>query len=81
MDTNTKCTGNCMNCIPLQRGFCASQLAYNNMRAIEALSKEISSLGKKMESIQSNEALLFNPTVYGNGTEKTKAHKGDGAEE
>lgn len=81
MEANNKCTGNCMNCIPLQRGFCASQLAYNNMKAIEALSKEIGSLSQKIESIQNNEALLFDPTGNDGASEHIDAQKGDGAEE
>lgn len=60
---NTTCNGNCMGCAMLQRQFCASQLAYNNMKMLESLMQEINSLKEKVSELQkeNNESILFNP--------------------
>ena len=60
---NTTCNGNCMGCAMLQRQFCASQLAYNNMKMLESLMQEINSLKEKVGELQkdNNESILFNP--------------------
>lgn len=74
-----KCSGNCLNCLPAQRAYCASQHAYSNMKVLDMLTKtvldmqgEISIIKEKIEAIQNNEANIFDP----NGI----AQKGDGAE-
>lgn len=58
-----RCSGNCKNCIAFQRQFCASQLAYNNMKQIEALTAQVLALTEKIESMQSSDDLLFNPST------------------
>lgn len=69
------CTGNCLNCNPQQRTYCASQHALSNMRVLDkvmetltGMREEISvmkgtiaELTKKIEAIQNNEADIFDP--------------------
>ena len=50
-----------MKCIPFQRQYCAAQLGYNNMRLLESLTAERRHLREKVEALQNNESLLFNP--------------------
>ena len=76
-----QCTGDCLKCFPAQRQYCASQHAYNSMRMIERMEQKITDienhfrdLTKMVESIQDNEATLFNPL----GQEI--AQEGEGAE-
>ncbi len=57
-----RCTGNCMNCIAYQRQFCASQLAYSNMRQLEQLSNQVKVLTEKIEAMQNTDAVLFAPS-------------------
>ena len=73
------CTGNCKLCNLYQRQYCASQIAYTNMRMLERMEQEIvilksvtRKLNEKLEAIQNNEALLLDPTT---------AQEGDGAKE
>lgn len=58
-----KCTGNCMACTIFQRQYCASQLAYSNMRMLEQLQQTVTNLQQKIEAMQNNEAALFYPTL------------------
>ena len=82
-----KCSGNCLNCQPAQRAYCASQHAYSNMRVLDSLMEivlgmqsDVKVLKEKIEAIQSNEALVFDP----NKEEKSEipnnpiAQEGDG---
>ena len=62
-ENQSKCTGNCMACTILQRQYCASQLAYSNMRMLEQMQNEITNIEKKIEAMQNNEATLFYPTI------------------
>ena len=69
-ENQMKCTGNCMDCTVYQRQFCASKLAYNNMRMIGEMSKIITSMNEsitalsdKVEAMQNNEGTLFEPTL------------------
>ena len=81
-ENQTKCTGNCMACTILQRQYCASQLAYSNMRMLEQVQKELADIEKKIEAMQNNEATLFYPTIEDsvyNQQEETIAQSGDGA--
>ena len=73
-----RCTGNCINCTVLQRQYCASQLAYSNMRMLELLDQKLTNMQEKIEAIQSNEGTLFYPTMTEEETEHT-AQNGDGA--
>lgn len=70
------CTGDCRACTVIQRGYCASQLAYNNMGLISTLTgmikaaqDEIKALAARLDAIQDGEL-----------KEPKKAQKGDGAE-
>ena len=65
-----KCSGNCLNCQPAQRAYCASQHAYSNMRVLDMVVKavldmqgEVSLIREKIESIQNNEASIFDPNA------------------
>lgn len=89
MDNQFKCTGNCLNCIPAQRNYCASQHSYSNMKVLDAMMTELLSmkdginvLSEKIEAIQSNEASIFDPNAKLssdlNLVEDT-AQEGDGA--
>ena len=73
------CTGNCLQCFPAQRQYCASQHAYSNMKVldkvmetlasmqqqIETMQGSVKELAEKIEAIQSNEADVFNPSGEG----------------
>ncbi|SEA79491.1 hypothetical protein SAMN04487851_11453 [Prevotella sp. tc2-28] len=72
-----KCSGNCLQCLPAQRAYCSSQHAYSNMKVLDMVAKavlsmqgEISVIKEKIETIQNNEANIFDPSI---------AQKGDGA--
>ena len=61
-----KCPGNCLQCLPAQRQYCASQHAYSNMmvldRVMETLTKmqgAIQEISVKIEAIQNSEAAVF----------------------
>ena len=81
MAENFKCTGNCLNCLPAQRGYCASQQAYSNMKVLDtmmgtllSMQGDIKALSEKIEAIQNNEASVFDPSHV------EIAQIGDGAE-
>lgn len=70
-----KCPGNCLQCLPAQRQYCASQHAYSNMLVldkvmetlvgmqgqIEALQGTVKDLASKIEAIQNSESTVFDP--------------------
>ena len=67
-ENNFKCSGNCLNCSPAQRTYCASQHAYSNMKVLDSvmgaileLKSEVSEMKAKIEALQNNEAMLFDP--------------------
>lgn len=60
-DIQSKCTGNCMACTIFQRQYCASQLAYSNMRMLEQMQQTVKNLSDKIDAIQNSEAALFDP--------------------
>lgn len=62
-ENQSKCTGNCMACTIFQRQYCASQLAYSNMRMLEQIQQTVKNLSDKIDAMQSNEAALFDPTA------------------
>ena len=62
-DNQSKCTGNCMACTILQRQYCASQLAYSNMKMLEQMQQAVADIKKKVEEMQNNEGSLFYPTI------------------
>lgn len=83
MEQNFRCSGNCLNCQPAQRGYCASQHAYSNMKVLDKLMGEILEIKAKVEAIQNNEATVFAPVCNDSEVEpvKEKAQSGDGADE
>lgn len=69
-----QCTGDCLKCIAVQRQYCASQHSYNSMRilqgltaAVEVLSSTVEDLKTKIDAIQGNEALVFDPNEEPSG--------------
>jgi hypothetical protein len=74
-----QCSGNCLNCQPAQRQYCASQHSFSNMKVLdnmmELLKKmqadmlvmqgSITEMAAKVEAIQNNEASVFSPNGEG----------------
>ena len=74
-----KCPGNCLQCLPAQRQYCASQHAYSNMKVldkimeallcmksqIETMQGTVAELSAKIEAIQNGEAAVFDPNGDG----------------
>ena len=74
-----QCSGNCLNCLPAQRQYCASQHSYSNMKVLDnmteilkkmqtdmlAMQGSIIEMAAKVEAIQSNEASVFAPNGEG----------------
>ena len=65
-----KCSGNCLNCQPAQRAYCASQHAYSNMKVLDqmmgiviSMQGDIKEMKEKIEAIQNNEASVFDPNT------------------
>lgn len=72
-----RCPGNCLQCLPAQRQYCASQHAYSNMLVLDkvmetlnAMQSQIATmqgtvqeLTAKIEAIQNSEAAVFDPNV------------------
>ena len=70
-----KCPGNCLQCLPAQRQYCASQHAYSNMKVldkimetllgmktqIDTMQGTVAELSAKIEAIQNREASVFDP--------------------
>lgn len=70
-----QCSGNCLNCIPQQRAYCASQHSYSNMRVLDKVMEiitdmkeqirvmqgEVKEMTLKIEAIQNSEADIFDP--------------------
>jgi len=56
-----QCSGNCLNCAPAQRGYCASQHAYSNMKVLDKMMEAINKIAEKIEAIQNSEACVFDP--------------------
>ena len=74
-----KCPGNCLQCLPAQRQYCASQHAYSNMKVldkvmeallnmrnqIDAMQGTVEELSAKIDAIQNGEASVFDPNGEG----------------
>ena len=58
-----KCTGNCLNCLPAQRAYCASQHAYSNMKVLDSVMEKLLDIQKKLEAMQNSEASVFDPNA------------------
>lgn len=67
-----RCTGDCLQCSPVQRQYCSSQLAYNNLKVLERLEERLDVLSEQLESMDMEEAPLINPI-------RDHAQEGDGA--
>lgn len=88
-----KCPGNCLQCLPAQRQYCASQHAYSNMKVldkimetllgmknqIDSMQGTVAELSAKIEAIQNGEASVFDPNGEGElfPKEFAKADKGE----
>ena len=70
-----KCTGDCLKCHPNQRQYCAAQFTFNTMKMVEEMQETVNGMKEKIEAMQNNEALLFDPTHI----ENEQAQSGDGA--
>ena len=82
-----QCSGNCLNCLPAQRAYCASQHAYSNMKVLDkimemlgkvqedmtAMQNTVNDLAAKIDAIQSSEATVFNPSGEGELFQKETA--------
>lgn len=69
------CSGNCLQCSPAQRAYCASQHAYSNMKVLDkmvtmldkmqadmdTLQNSVLEIAAKVEAIQNSEATVFDP--------------------
>ena len=59
------CTGDCKKCNIYQRGYCSSQIAYNNMNMLAGVQKSMDSLSERMarleEKLEHSEAELIIP--------------------
>lgn len=87
-----KCSGNCLQCLPAQRAYCASQHAYSNMKVLDtmmgiviAMQGDINTLSEKIEAIQNSEASVFDPNSEtlmpkSVSVSENTAQSGDGAE-
>lgn len=82
-----RCSGNCLQCQPAQRAYCASQHAYSNMKVLDqmmgivlGMQSDIKTLSEKIEAMQNNEADIFIPSLEEKEEEKI-AQEGVGAEE
>lgn len=70
-----QCSGNCLNCQPAQRQYCASQHSFSNMKVLDnmmeilkkmgtdmlAMQGTLADMAAKIEAIQNNEASVFAP--------------------
>ena len=84
-EKTSQCSGNCLNCIPAQRAYCASQHAYSNMKVLDAImdiiihmQEELKNLNEKIEAIQNNEGSVFDPNAE---CDDDIAQEGAGAKE
>lgn len=82
---NFKCSGDCMNCHPSQRAYCASQFTYNTMRMVENMQQTIltmqgsmEDMNVKIEALQEEKVEVFDPTKKG---KTTITQDGDGVKE
>lgn len=66
-----QCTGDCLKCSPVQRQYCSSQIAYNNLKALERLEVCVEDISKKIEMMEIEDAPLINPM-------KETTQEGDG---
>lgn len=73
--TQFQCTGNCLNCIPQQRTYCAAQHSFSNMKVLDRMMEEIigikdsiatmkadaKEMTARIEAMQNSEAYIFDP--------------------
>lgn len=62
MEENTQqnkgCTGDCKMCSIMQRGYCSSQIAYNNMQLLGSLQEQMKALSEKFSAMQGDTELV-----------------------
>lgn len=87
---NFKCSGDCLNCHPNQRAYCASQFTYNTMRMVESMQQAVvamqgtmEEMNSKIEALQDEKVDVFDPrkSNQSNELDQQTAQSGDGAEE
>ena len=78
------CTGDCLNCHPNQRQYCAAQKGYDNLRLLLEMRETIVAMAAVIEELKANiselrnaDAQVFAPTqgdieLHNNGKQKTK---------
>ena len=69
MEQNFKCSGNCLNCLPAQRAYCASQHSYSNMQVLDKMMGIILESKEKIDSIKKEEESVFNIAQSGDGAD------------
>lgn len=52
------CTGDCKLCSIMQRGYCASQIAYNNMQQISAMRETLNALTERINAMECDAELV-----------------------
>ena len=55
-----QCSGNCLNCQPAQRQYCASQHSYSNMKVLDNMMELLKKMQKKTQKIQKIRKALSN---------------------
>ena len=81
-----KCSGNCLNCSPAQRAYCASQHAFSNMKVLDAMmgivvemKGTIEDMRSKVDAMQNTE--VFEPNMSRTPMSQTSiVQSGDGTE-
>ena len=53
-----KCPGNCLQCLPAQRQYCASQHAYSNMKVLDKIMETLRGMKNQMDAMQGTVAEL-----------------------
>ena len=54
----TGCTGNCMNCPPYQRTYCAAQISFNTQNLVANLAESVATLYDSVARLSDNIAAI-----------------------
>ena len=49
---NFQCSGNCLNCLPAQRQYCASQHSFSNMKVLDKMMEVLGKMQQDMTAMQ-----------------------------
>lgn len=61
-DNNTKtCSGDCMECSPMQRAFCAAQMSRIAIDRIDAMQEAFERIENKVDALINDNGGVFNP--------------------